>query len=209
MKTDIPIIKQSDEQIMETIRQLQVAYGLKRTLRYATKRDLDVHSESVAEHIFALLFLSQYFLPLEDTKRVLNVEKLYRILLFHDFGEITHGDIPYHLKTEEDERREQEAAENLFTSLPLSMRKEAYESWRDYERKESPEARFANALDKTEPLFELLDPINEQSIKRLKFTYSDHLDKKLLATEEFPIMRKFIDVASRDMLKRGVFWVDE
>jgi len=50
------------------------------TKRYATKRDFDTHSESVAEHVFALFFLAQYFLPLEDTRHVLNVEKLYKIL---------------------------------------------------------------------------------------------------------------------------------
>lgn len=168
-----------------------------------------MHSESVAEHVFALFFLAQYFLPLEDTRRVLNVEKLYKILLFHDFGEITNGDIPYHLKTEEDERREQKAAKAIFASLPAPMRRDAYESWKEYEQKKSPEARFANALDKTEPLFELLEPINEHSIKRLKFTYLDHISKKIPATEDFPIMRKFVDVASRDMLKRDIFWTPD
>ena len=209
MNVEIPIVEQSDGEIMDIIRQLQVAYKLKRTLRYATKRDFDVHSESVAEHVFALFFLAQYFLPFEDTQHVLNVEKLYKILLFHDFGEIEHGDIPYHLKTEEDERREREAAEGVFASLPLSMQKDAYESWKEYEQKKSPEARFANALDKTEPLFELLEPVNERSMKRLKFTYRDHISKKIPATEDFPVMRKFVDVASRDMLKRGIFWIPD
>jgi len=209
METNIPITDQSDEQIMEIVRQLQVAYKLKRTLRYGTQRNFEVHSESVAEHVFSLFFLSQYFLPLEDPRHALDVEKLYRIFLFHDFGEITHGDVPYHIKTKKHEEREREAAKVLFKSLPSSLQEVSYENWQDYEEQRSPEAHFASALDKIEPMFELFDPINELSMKRLKFSYQAHIGKKIQYTEEFPIMRKFVEVMTRDMLERGVFWVDE
>lgn len=209
MKTEIPIFEQSDEQILETVRQLQTAYRLKRTLRYRTERNHGEHSESVAEHVYALLFLSYYFLPLEDVAHNLDVEKVHRALLFHDFAEIAHGDIPYHEKTEKHELREREAAHGVFDKLPFPLRTTAHESWLEYEEQRSPEARFVYALDKIEPLFELFDPINEPSIKRLKFSYDAHIGKKLKATEGFPTMRKFVDVVTRDWLARDIFWTDK
>jgi len=209
MKNVTPIPEQTDEQIMAIIRQLQVAYKLKRTLRYDTKRDFTTHSESVAEHVFSLFFLAQYFLPLEDPNRMLNVERLYKIMLFHDFGEITHGDIPYHIKTKEHEEQERKDAEEIFSSFPQPLAQTAYDSWSFYQEQKSPEARFAYALDKVEPLFELLDSVNEETLKRTKFSYQDSAGKKMRATEGFPTMRKFVEVAQRDMLSRGVFWTGE
>jgi 5'-deoxynucleotidase YfbR-like HD superfamily hydrolase len=96
-----------------------------------------VHSESVAEHVFGLFFLAQYFLPLEDPDGNLDREKLYRIFIYHDFGEIIHGDVPYHLKTEEHERQEREDAEKVFATLPATIQTIAKESWQDYEDKQS------------------------------------------------------------------------
>jgi putative hydrolase of HD superfamily len=205
MQTETPITQWSDEQILETARQLRVAYQLKHTLRYHTQRDLSIHSESVAEHIFALLFLAQYFLPIEDKANTLNRERLYQILLFHDFPEIPHGDIPYIFKTKADEERERKAAEGVFASLPLSLQKLSLNSWQEYEDRQTPEAHFAYALDKTEPVFELWDPVNEHTPERLKQTWESHIEKKRRATEHFPIMRRFVEVVSEDMLKRGVF----
>lgn len=199
----------TDDHILQIANQLRVAYALKRTLRYSTNRDFSVHSESVAEHVFALFFLTQYFLPLEDPERNLSVEKIYRIILFHDIGEITHGDVPYHIKTEGHEKQEREAAIEIFQSLPAVIRSKARNAWKEYEEHRSPEARFVHALDKIEPLFELMDPVNEQSMKRLKFTYQDHIVKKMRATENFPVMKKFVEVMSADMLRRDVFWTKE
>lgn len=203
------IQEQSDEQIMKIVEQLRIAYQLKRTLRYSSTRDFNEHSESVAEHVFALFFLAEYFLPLEDPQGKLHVTKLYRMLLFHDFGEIAHGDVPYHWKTAAHQAQEHEDAKALFASLPVPLATTAEESWRMYEEQSSPEARFAYALDKIEPIFELLDPVNEKTLKRVKFTYQDHIERKLRATEDYPVMRKFIDVTTRDMVSRDVFWKEE
>ena len=195
-----------DERIMEEFLALRVGYGLKRTLRYDTKRDFSEHSESVAEHLFALNYLALYFGPLEDPKGELDMSKVSRIITFHDFGEITHGDVPYHVKTEAHEKQEHEDARVLFDSLPASLKKVARDSWQEYIDQESKESQFVYALDKVEPLFELFDPVNERSLKRSKFSYKAHFHKKYLATEEFPFMRRFVDVVSKDMLDRKVFW---
>ena len=165
-----------------------------------------MHGETVAEHVFAIIFLAQYFLPLEDPEGKIDKAKLYEISLFHDFGEILNGDIPYHRKTEVHEIQEAKDAEIVFKSLPDSVGAIGAIRWKEYEDRATFEARFAYALDKIEPTFELLDPISEKSLKREKFTYEAHLGKKQKATEQFPVMRRFVDVLAAHIKDRGVFW---
>jgi 5'-deoxynucleotidase YfbR-like HD superfamily hydrolase len=85
------------------------------------------------------------------------------------------------------------------------MQNMALESWQDYEQQTSPEARFVNALDKFEPVLELLDSINETTPKRLSQTYEVHIENKLRATENFPVIRKFAVVMSEGMRRRNLF----
>jgi putative hydrolase of HD superfamily len=200
------ILAATDEEIIQIAHQLRIGYGLKKTLRYSGSRDFSTHGESVAEHVFALLFLAQYFLPLEDAEGALDKATVYETLLFHDFGEILNGDIPYHQKTAEDEAREMEDAKQVFNSLPPPLNTLGRKRWEDYEEHKTVEARFVYALDKMEPLFELFDPINETSMRRLEFTYEMNIERKLKATEQFPVMQKFVQVLSDDMKKRGVFF---
>ena len=208
MKPDPLILALSDEEIFTIARQLRSGYQLKRTLRYSTTRDFSVQSESDAEHIFGLVFLNEYFLPLEDSLGELDAAKIQRMILFHDFPEIKHGDQPYHLKTKEDEERERAAAPEVFAALPASMQKLGLSHWQEYEHRTSTEAQFVYALDKVEPLFELMDPVNETCHVRLHQTYESHIGKKLRATEQFPVMRRFVEVISADKKRRNVFWVE-
>jgi 5'-deoxynucleotidase YfbR-like HD superfamily hydrolase len=202
------ILELPDEDILEEAHMLRYAYQMKRTLRYNSTRDFSVHSESVAEHVFGLIFLSEYFLLHEKVGSSLDKAKLYQILLYHDFSEIKHGDVVTYHKTQADVDREREDAKEVFASLPSSLQKIGYDSWYAYEHHVGPEAHFAYAIDKIEPLFELLDPVNERSVKDLKITYSMNLTNKLKATAEYPVMKRFTEVVSKDMLDRNVFWLE-
>ncbi len=165
-----------------------------------------MHSESDAEHVFGLIFLASYFVPLEEVGKDIDRAKLYEILLFHDFGEIVHGDIVSYYKTDIDREKEEIAAHQVFDSLPSTLTGSAKARWLEYEEQKTPEAYFAYALDKMEPLFELLDPVNEQSIKRLKTTFSMHIGHKIKAVDKYPVLKRFTDVISEDMKARGIFW---
>ncbi len=102
--------------------------------------------------------------------------------------------------------REKEAAIEIFASMPEPVATLGLECWREYEEHKTPEARFAFALDKIEPLFELFDPINERTLKHLKTTFELHVVHKSKAVKDYPVMKRFTDVISKDMLDRGVFW---
>jgi len=200
------ILTFTDKEILDEAKKLRIAYKLKHTIRFGASRNLEEHAESVAEHIFALIYLAHYFLEHEPSAKDLNKEKVYDILLFHDFGEIKHGDIPYHLKTNEDRRKEDVAALEVFASLPEPLNTIGKMLWEEYEEKTTPEARFANAVDKIEPGFEVMDPIYKRTFERNKFTYELHAGKKFIATEGFPVMRRFVEVIADDMEARGFFW---
>lgn len=200
------ILNATNIEIMNIVKQIRTGYELKRTLRYATARDFSVHSESVAEHVFALLYLSRYFLPLEFPEKNIDVSSLDSLLLFHDFGEIIHGDIVYNIKSESDIEREKKDAETVYHQLPYPLNAAFMHSYTEYEHRHSREAQFAYALDKVEPLFELYDPVNEKSLIRHKFTPEISMGIKIKATETFPVMRRFVEAINQDMIDRDVFW---
>ena len=200
------ILHASDKDVLAEVHRLREGYKMKRIIRYNSPRDTSFHNESNAEHTFALIYLAQYFSRVEPAAMSLDKEKLYSILLFHDFGEIKHGDIVSYQKTDEDREREREAGKEVFALLPKTLEDIGYSYWREYEYQTSPEALFAYALDKIEPMFELLDAVNERSIRRLKITMAMHLSNKIPPTEGYPVMRRFLEVITKDMESRDIFW---
>ncbi len=196
----------TDEEILEEARRLVVGYKQKSIIRYAGKREIDVHAESDADHVFALLYLAQYFLQHEPVGPSLDAYKVNQILLFHDFPEIKYGDVVTYAKTESDLERELSAAKEVFDSLPPSLSHLAHERWEEYEAHTTPEGKFCYALDKIEPLFELMDPVAARSVKELKITYDMHLGNKFKAAKEYPVMMRFTEVITKDMVARDIFW---
>lgn len=200
------ILTYADEEIFEEAKRLVVGYKQKSIIRYAGKREIDVHAESDAEHVFALIYLAQYFLQHEPSAAALDKLKVIEILMYHDFPEIKYGDVVTYAKTESDQEREFSAAKEVFDSLPQSLGPLAHERWQEYEEHRTPEGKFCYALDKIEPLFELMDPVANTSIKRLKITREMHVGNKYKAAEHFPLMLRFTDVITKEWDKRDVFW---
>lgn len=84
----------------------------------------------------------------------LDAAKIITMLLIHDIVEIDAGDAPIHgvHDTVALERAEQQAAVRLFGLLPADQAARLLPLWREFEAAESPEARFAKALDRLQPL---------------------------------------------------------
>lgn len=104
--------------------------------------------ESVAEHTFGVavlaLFLSAAHLP------DLDVSKVLRMALLHDFGEIYVGDItPADGMDREVKRRlEQQAVQQVLHKLPRGA--DYIALWEEYERGASHEAQFVRQMDRLE-----------------------------------------------------------
>ena len=109
-------------------------------------------SENDAEHAWHLamlaLVLSEYANEPVDLKTVLAT------VLIHDVVEIDAG-ATYAYDTEgytTKEAREKKAADRLFGMLPEDQRTYLRRLWDEFEAQSTPEARFANSLDRVQPL---------------------------------------------------------
>ena len=109
-------------------------------------------SENDAEHAWHLailaLVLSEYANEPVDLKTVLAT------VLIHDIVEIDAGDT-YAYDTagyETKAAREQKAADRLFGMLPEDQGTYLRRLWDEFEAQSTPEARFANTLDRLQPL---------------------------------------------------------
>lgn len=180
-------------------------YALKETMRYMSIRDNAVHSESVAEHLFGMMVLAQYFLPLEDPEHRLDKVRLSELILFHEIGEIETGDISFHQKKQEHVEREREAARRVADSLPTSMQSLAWERFHEFESCKTAEAEFAVALDKLEPIFQMMHELGHPLFKVQGITQAIGTDGKKIATAKYPHMRRFLDAWTEYMVSLKAF----
>jgi len=77
-----------------------------------------------------------------------------RMLLFHDVVEIDAGDTFIHddKGNADKAEREQAAADRLYGMLPAGQGAELRALWQEYEDRATPTARFADALDRLQPI---------------------------------------------------------
>ncbi|MFC0215642.1 HD family hydrolase [Paenibacillus chartarius] len=109
--------------------------------------------ENDAEHTWHLALMA---IVLAEHANVpeLDLTRVVKMLLIHDVVEIDAGDtFAYDVKGHEDKaEREQMAADRLFGMLPEEQRDELMALWHEFEANETPEARFALALDRLHPM---------------------------------------------------------
>jgi putative hydrolase of HD superfamily len=77
-----------------------------------------------------------------------------RMLLIHDLVEIDAGDTYVYdqLGASDQAVRERIAARRVFGLLPEPLATDLYQAWEEFESRVTPEARFARALDRLQPL---------------------------------------------------------
>ncbi|HLO77844.1 MAG TPA: HD domain-containing protein [Magnetospirillum sp.] len=77
-----------------------------------------------------------------------------RMLLFHDVVEIDAGDTFIHDDKGNADKadREQAAARRIYGILPADQAEELTALWREYEERLTPTAKFADALDRLQPI---------------------------------------------------------
>ncbi len=108
--------------------------------------------ENDAEHSWHLALMAM--LLEEYSAEKVNIEKVLKIALVHDLVEVYAGDtFAYDEKGYEDkEERERAAADKLFGSLEGEQSAEIRALWDEFEAIETPESKYANAIDRIQPL---------------------------------------------------------
>lgn len=108
--------------------------------------------ENSAEHSWQLALLALSLAPHADAGT--DMDRVVRMLLVHDIGEIDTGDTLAFVEHGWAERKAAElaAVTRIFGLLPEGERELMLELWREFEAAESREARFANAIDRVMPV---------------------------------------------------------
>lgn len=110
-------------------------------------------NENDAEHSWHLammaLLLSEYA---NDSN--IDLARVIKMVLVHDIVEIDAGDtFCYDEEAAKDKsERETRAADRIFGILPDDQMEELRELWEEFEAMDTPESRFAAALDRLQPL---------------------------------------------------------
>lgn len=115
--------------------------------------------ENDAEHSWHLTLMA--FLLSEYSKADnIDVLKVMKMCIVHDIVEIDAGDtFCYDTAASMDKlEREQKAADRIFALLPEDQGMELRELWEEFDAMETPEAKYAAALDRLQPV--LLNYLN-------------------------------------------------
>jgi 5'-deoxynucleotidase YfbR-like HD superfamily hydrolase len=108
--------------------------------------------ENSAEHSWHLATMA--VLLEEYAEEPVNLLWAMKMLLVHDVVEIDAGDtFAYDTAGYVDkDDREQRAAERIFGLLPDEQGRELRALWEEFEARQTPESKYANALDRLQPL---------------------------------------------------------
>lgn len=109
-------------------------------------------NENDAEHAWHMAIMA--YLLREYSNEEVDIAKVMLMCLIHDIVEIDAGDTyaydDENLKTQK--AREDAAKERIFSLLPEDQKKELVALFDEFEEFETPESRFAHAMDNLQPL---------------------------------------------------------
>jgi putative hydrolase of HD superfamily len=136
------------QQVIDFILELDKLKGVTRKVR---PLGLDRYENS-AEHSWQLALLAISLARYAEAP--IDINRVIRMLLVHDVGEIDAGDVMFfaHVNWEERKAAERAAVMRIFGILPEDDRSGLLDLWQEFEQGESAEARFAHAVDRAMPV---------------------------------------------------------
>ena len=186
------------QEIIDFIREVDRLKGIERK----TKPLGLERYENSAEHSWQLavmvLSLSRFSAaPIDELRTI-------KMLLLHDIGEIDTGDtIVYATAIREEKKKEERAAvERICGMLPKDLGVEFLALWMEFEAGETPEAKFAHAMDRTVPIILNLAN-NGQSWRENGIRYEQVIQRNGPAAEAgcpalWDYLKEKLDEAQRD-----------
>ncbi len=130
---------------------LRIVDGLKRIdrmTRLIQQPGESARRENSAEHSWHLALMAMMLV--EHANEPVDLARVLQMILIHDIVEIDAGDTfvyDANAMTGKAER-EARAAERIFGTLPDDQRDDMFSLWHEFEARETPEARYASALDR-------------------------------------------------------------
>jgi len=154
---------------------------LKGVLRKTKPVGLDRYENS-AEHSWHVC-LSALLLK-EYANEVVDIDKVIKMLLIHDLGEIDAGDtVFYHANRPDVKEAEEIGIKRILETLPTELADNYFQLWQEFESGKTAESKFARAVDRIPPL---LHNIHWQGHSWKKFNISKEkvltLNSQIIAT---------------------------
>ncbi len=160
--------------------------------------------ENSAEHSWHLAMmaaaLAEYAPPGTDIGRVT------AMVLLHDIVEIDAGDLFAYADDEQQERQdlaERAAAARIFALLPADQAAALRGMWEEFTERRTPEARFARALDRLQPMLENL-AVGGGTWQEHGITADQVLVKVALIEDGSPELGSFARDLVRDAVAAGI-----
>jgi len=149
---EVEISKDSLDRLQKQIDFIVEVDKLKQIYRQTYITD-GTRKENDAEHSWHLALM--VFLLAEHTlEQKIDILHTMKMVIIHDIVEIDAGDTYCYdeIGALDKDERERKAAARIFNLLPADQAKEIWELWEEFEEVRTPEARFAAALDRLQPL---------------------------------------------------------
>jgi putative hydrolase of HD superfamily len=175
---------------------------LKHVLRQTILMDKS-RQENSAEHSWhialTVMVLSEYARDAD-----IDFFRVMKILLVHDLIEIDAGDTYcYDDQGKRDQAaREKQAADRIFNILPPDQAQLFRGLWDEFEDRQTPESRFANALDRVQPFlhnyFTRGQTWQDNDIKR------DQVKSRMQPVDDgAPVLWKYVNALMDDAVSKG------
>jgi putative hydrolase of HD superfamily len=189
------------QQIIDFILELEKLKGVTRKVRPV---GLDRYENS-AEHSWQLAMLAVSLVRYAESS--IDTNRVIRMLLVHDIGEIDTGDTLVFVEGGWEDRKAAEiaAVTRIFGMLPEDQGASFLALWHEFEGGETPEARFARAVDRATPVLQNL--ANEgQSWRENGITY-ERVVRRIAPPIKAgcPALWEYLEVRLEEARRRGVF----
>jgi putative hydrolase of HD superfamily len=109
--------------------------------------------ENSAEHSWHIALMAILLSEYAEHSQI-DVLQIVKMLLIHDLVEIDAGDtFVYDDQARQDQhQRELQAAQRIFNLLPMDQAQQIQALWHEFEARQTLNARFANAIDRLQPI---------------------------------------------------------
>jgi putative hydrolase of HD superfamily len=152
------------------------------------------------EHSYRVAMLC--WMLIDEYKFKLDINKVIRYALVHDFPEVYAGDISLYVNysQQDKEKREAKAIEKLIKEFP--KQKSMWRDLQDYEKRKSPESRFVYLVEKLEPI--LVCMLSEKDHwKKRKITWENFFERKQRKIKDLDIVAQFLNWDLMNYLKKN------
>lgn len=160
--------------------------------------------ENSAEHSWQI---TMFALSMAKHVPDVDINRVIKMLLIHDIGEIDTGDTFFFTEGGWEERKADElkAVKRICGILPEETEKEFIELWKEFEDGKTRDSEFANALDRVMPVILNLNN-NGQSWREHDMPYEKVVNKiKPPIKRGFPELWEVVEPMLENALEKGFF----